>query len=82
MGKTVSNYGKQGKEEDWFSSTDLNIRINGTESDYLEISSDIPQGSILGPILFLVYVNDPPFISKFIGLVLNAGDMDYISINN
>ena len=56
--------------------------ISGTESDYVNVISGVPQGTVLGPLMFLLYIND---ISKNIlsSIRLFADDcVVYRSISN
>jgi hypothetical protein len=51
------------------------VSVNGTESNCLTVTCGVPQGSILGPLLFLYYVNDMSIsISSDCKLLLYADD--------
>ena len=71
-------YGIRGVVYDWFKSYLSNrkqyVNINKVNSPKLNITCGIPQGSILGPLMFLLYINDIANVSSVLFFLLFADD--------
>ena len=80
--KKLLCYGIRGPALEWFTSYLYNRQqfvVIGTESSSLQtINSGVPQGSVLGPLLFLLYINDMPLVSEIINCILFADDTTYL----
>uniref|UniRef100_A0A0R3Q9H7 Reverse transcriptase domain-containing protein n=1 Tax=Brugia timori TaxID=42155 RepID=A0A0R3Q9H7_9BILA len=59
------------------------IKFNGKKSHPIQVTSGVPQGSHLGPLLFILYVNDISFILKTTKVLIYADDMKlFLEIRN
>ena len=74
----LSGYGLKGKILNWLKDflhdRHQQVVINNSKSSWAKVTSGVPQGSVLGPVLFLVYVNELPSLVQC-GIKMFADDV-------
>ena len=65
--------------ESYLSQRTQYAEVDNFKSSHQTITTGVSQGSILGPLLFLNYMNDMPLSSKLYKFILNADDATLFS---
>ena len=80
--RKLSAYGIRGLPLAWFTSYLLNrqhrVKIGACYSEYKTTNIGVPQGSILGPLLFLCYINDLSNVCPILSTILYADDTTFL----
>ena len=84
--KKLEHYGFRGLSNNWFKTylteRTQKVLINGIKSNQISIKHGVPQGSVLGPLLFLIYINDLHNAIIHSTVYHFADDTSILNINN
>ena len=82
----LSHYGIRGKALEWFKSYLSNRRqfvtIKNDNSVIREVKCGVPQGSLLGPLLFIIYINDFCQVSEALSFIHFADDTNVFLVHS
>lgn len=84
--KKMEHYGFRGTSKRWFqnylSDRVQYVTIDGSDSSPQKMLCGVPQGSVLGPLLFLIFINDLPNAKDFFSLLFADDTTFQMSSNN
>ena len=82
----LHGYGVRGQILDWIrdflAGRQQYVSVNGNESKSIPVTSGVPQGSVLGPILFIYFINDLPDVIKCVSRIFADDTKAFKDVQN